>query len=68
MHELLQQPLDADLIMRKKKSIKRSFKQTEGFTELRIAFLGGSTTSEIKDVLELFLLDKSIKPCFYESG
>ena len=33
----------------------------------KIAILGGSTTSEIKNILELFLLNYGIKPTFYES-
>jgi FkbH-like protein len=34
----------------------------------RIAILGGSTTTEVKSMLELFLLDQGIQPTFYESG
>lgn len=33
----------------------------------RIAILGGSTTHDIKDILELFLLNQGIQPEFYES-
>nr|MCR4943721.1 HAD-IIIC family phosphatase [Clostridium sp.] len=35
--------------------------------EKRIAILGGSTTNEIKNMIELFLLNNGIKPSFYES-
>lgn len=35
--------------------------------EKRIAILGGSTTNDIKDILELFLLNNGIKPIFYQS-
>lgn len=35
--------------------------------EKHIAILGGSTTHDVKDVLELFLLNYGIKPVFYES-
>ena len=31
------------------------------------AILGGSTTRDIRDILELFLLNYGIRPCFYES-
>ncbi len=34
----------------------------------RIAILGGSTTTEVKSMLELFLLAHGIQPTFYESG
>jgi predicted enzyme involved in methoxymalonyl-ACP biosynthesis len=37
------------------------------FIEKNIAILGGSTTSEIKNILELFLLKSGIRPIFYES-
>ena len=33
----------------------------------RIAILGGSTTHDVKDMLELFLLNYGIVPEFYES-
>ena len=62
------QPLDAEYIMKKKKSLKRQLLETvKSSTKLRIALLGGSSTQEIKSVLELFLLDKGIQPSFYES-
>ena len=41
--------------------------QRSDFLEKRIAILGGSTTAEIKDMLELFLLKDGIRPVFYES-
>ena len=37
------------------------------FMEKRIAILGGSTTNDIKNILELFLLNYGIRPLFYES-
>ena len=62
------QPLDAEYIMKKKKSLKRQLlDNVKSSTTLRIALLGGSSTQEIKAVLELFLLDKGIQPSFYES-
>lgn len=67
MHKLLEVPFDAVTIMEKKKSIKRELMQKDNFIELRVAILGGSTTSELKAVLELFLLEDGIKPIFYES-
>jgi FkbH-like protein len=35
---------------------------------VRIAILGGSTTQEIRSILELFLLAQGIQPSFYESA
>ena len=67
MYEFLDYPLNSDYIMRKKKSIKRSLLEKDNFIEKRIAILGGSTTFDIKDILEIFLLAEGIKPIFYES-
>ena len=68
MNKLLAQPLNVELIMEKKKSIKRELLGEKCTSiDLRIAILGGSTTSEIKSILELFLLDRGIRPSFYES-
>ena len=64
----LEYPFDADYILQKKKAIKRSLLESETkFVEKNIAILGGSTTNDIKNVLELFLLNQGIKPNFYES-
>ncbi|MEE3408724.1 MAG: HAD-IIIC family phosphatase, partial [Erysipelotrichaceae bacterium] len=65
----LEYPYDSDFILRKKKAIKRELLAREGVTyiEKKIAILGGSTTSDIKQILELFLLNYGIKPEFFES-
>ncbi len=65
----LEYPFDADFILKKKIKLKKQLLADESkkFIEKRIAILGGSTTSEIKNILELFLLDLGIKPSFYES-
>ncbi len=63
----LNYPLDIGKILRKKKSIKRQLLTKDQFIEKKIAILGGSTTSEIRNILELFLLNNDIKPSFYES-
>ena len=64
---MLTYPFDCDLILRKKKSIKKELLLNDNLIEKNIAILGGSTTSEIKNILELFLLNNGIKPNFYES-
>ncbi|MEE1280750.1 MAG: HAD-IIIC family phosphatase [Acutalibacteraceae bacterium] len=64
----LEYPFDEECILRKKKKIKRELLKNEcGYLEKKIAILGGSTTSDIKLILELFLLNYGIKPVFYES-
>ena len=60
-------PIDPLHILRKKKSLKRLLIQKSGLLKKRIAILGGSTTAEIRDILEIFLLEGGIEPEFYES-
>jgi len=61
-------PLDSTNILRKKKSLKKELlSQNKNLIEKNIAILGGSTTAEIKNILELFLLNTGTKPNFYES-
>ena len=68
MMEMLQYPFDAQLLLRKKKGIRRELLESgQNRIHKKIAILGGSTTAEIRDMLELFLLDTGIEPQFYES-
>jgi len=67
MNSNINYPFDAHHLLRKKKSIRRDLLQRSDFLDKRIAILGGSTTAEIKDMLELFLLHDGIRPVFYES-
>ena len=69
MMKELKYPFDADWILKKKKSIKKELLRSDNgtFMEKRIAILGGSTTNDIKNILELFLLNYGIRPLFYES-
>ena len=64
----LEYPFDAGYILLHKKKIKRMLERTvPDAVEKRIAILGGSTTNDIKLVMELFLLNYGIRPLFYES-
>ena len=66
--EGLKYPFDSQLILRAKKKIRRELlAENEQRIRKHIAVLGGSTTSEIRNILELFLLDQGIEPVFYES-
>lgn len=68
MHFDLQYPFNPQQILSKRKKIRRELLQnSQTFIEKHIAILGGSTTHDIKDILELFLLDNGIRPVFYES-
>lgn len=65
--QCLEYPFDSQYLLRKRKSLRRELLQAEYPLEKRVAVLGGSTTHDIIDMLELFLLNYGIKPSFYES-
>ena len=66
--EILEYPIDSKTLLRKKIRIKKELLANgTAFIEKRVAVLGGSTTNEIVDQLELFLLNYGIKPVFYQS-
>lgn len=69
LQQIFTYPYDSDLLLRKQKSIKRELlaRKDVFYTPSRIAVLGGSTVDDIKNVLELFLLESGIKPIFYQS-
>lgn len=72
MLKTLEYPFDCDLILKKKRSLKKELLKEIVETEKKmikkkIAILGGSTTNDIKKCLELFLLKEGIEPEFYES-
>ena len=69
MHHLLQYPFDPQLILKNRRIIKQELLSSETvFINKNIAILGGSTTHDIKEILELFLLNHGIRPAFFESG
>lgn len=66
--EELEYPFDAGWILSNRRKIrKRLLAEGSSFVEKRVAVLGGSTTSNIVQVLDLFLLNQGIKALFYES-
>ncbi|MCH5207332.1 MAG: HAD family hydrolase [Oscillospiraceae bacterium] len=61
-------PFDGTKILQDKKKLLRILKERENEAiKLKIAVLGGSTTSDIVKILELFLRQRGIAPEFYES-
>ena len=61
-------PFDPNYILENKRRIKKQLLENDaGFLEKKIAILGGSTTTAIRQITELFLLNNGIKPSFYES-
>lgn len=65
----LEYPFDSELIRKKRLKYRKALlsNTTTKYLEKRIAILGGSTTDEIKNMIELFLLNAGIKASFYES-
>jgi FkbH-like protein len=61
-------PVAVGEILRKRQALKRELLKQANLAPTRIAILGGSTTTEVKSMLELFLLAQGIQPVFYESG
>lgn len=68
MMDVLTYPFDGSQIVAQKRKIKKLLLGSDtAFIKKNIAILGGSTTAEIKNILELFLLKNGIQPLFYES-
>ena len=65
---LLDYPFDGAALLQKKRSLRRELLQRPGLVEKKVAILSGSTIGEIKNILELFLLNYGIKPEFYVGG
>jgi FkbH-like protein len=66
--KVLRFPVAVGEILRKRQALKRELLKQFNLVPTRIAILGGSTTTEVKSMLELFLLAQGIQPVFYESG
>ena len=61
-------PFDPNYILQNKRKIRKALlEDNSSFIEKKIAILGGYTTSAIKQIMELFLLNNGIKASFYES-
>ncbi len=61
-------PFEGSDILKKKNKLLRVLRENSASAvPLRIAVLGGSTTSDIIKVLEIFLRERGIAPTFYES-
>lgn len=69
INEIFTYPYDNDLLLRKQKSLRRQLlaRDDVNYIDKRIAILNGSTTDDIKNILEIFLLYAGIRPSFYQS-
>jgi predicted enzyme involved in methoxymalonyl-ACP biosynthesis len=65
--ELLNYPFDSSMILRKRKAIRKELIKENLPFNLKVAILGGSTTSELTKIIELFLLKHGFSVFFYES-
>ena len=54
-------------ILLKRRALKRRLGARAGLQPLRLAILGGSTTNEVADLAELYLLDSGFAPVLYQS-
>jgi len=61
-------PTSASDIFRKRRTLKKELLKQTNLVQTRIAILGGSTTTEVTSMLEVFLLAQGIQPAFYVSG
>jgi FkbH-like protein len=59
--------LGLDEILMKRKGLRRRLTAREGLQPVRIAVLGGSTTQEVVDLWELYLLESGFAPVFHQS-
>ena len=67
LEKLLSPPFDDGELFKNLKLIKEEFLKTNNKKKVKkIAILGGSTTSHLKDLLNVFLLNNNIASDFYE--
>ena len=59
--------LDIQEMIRKRRSLQRELSTQEGLQPIRLAILGGSTTNELVDLLELHLLEAGFQPILFQS-
>lgn len=61
--------MDIKNVLRSRHALRRELlKDGRARRKIRIAILGGSTTSEVRNLFELFLLKDGFEPEFYESS
>jgi FkbH-like protein len=67
MIDQLRHPFDIASISRRRRALREELSSAPGLLDLRVAVLGGSTTADVQDFLELFLLASGIRPTFHVS-
>lgn len=66
--DMLSYPFDLPLIARKRRGLRDELLAGGPFTDVKVAILGGSTTADVEDFLELFLLAAGIRPTLHVSA
>jgi len=59
--------LSLDDLLLRRRSLRRQLSAAGGLQPVRIAVLGGSTTNELVELLEIFLLASGFQPVFHQS-
>jgi hypothetical protein len=59
--------LPVEQLLRARKRLQRELRASVDLKPLRIAILGGTTSNEVADLLELFLLAEGFDPTLYQS-
>ncbi len=59
--------LPVETLVQQRKRLRRQLLENPGLRELRVAVLGGVTTNETVDFLEVLLLAENFRPVFYQS-
>ena len=59
--------LSFESLLQQRKRLRRQLLENPALRELRIAVLGGVTTNEMVDLLEVLLLAENFRPVFYQS-
>ena len=67
LHEYLMPPFSEGLLLKRKRIKRQLISRRNDWIDKKIAVLGGTTTHDIKDALEIFLLNQGIRCDFYES-
>jgi FkbH-like protein len=65
MQNVFAYPLDE--LLQKRRRIRRELQAADELKEIRIAVLGGTTTNEVVDLAEIFLLAAGFRPVFHQS-
>ncbi len=59
--------LSLDELLLKRRGLRQRLLAQDGLQDIRLAVLGGTTTNEVVDLLELLLLDGGFRPTFFQS-